>query len=184
MSYCVETKQCKPLPFLALPSFPKFHRFWSWCGENNSTLSLQTPTAQSITVKGNVLKTLNLKNLSLMRELPSSTDFYRALDPPQAACSYEFQCSPLVPHASHFIYTIDSPQYYKDQWKEQRNFLFPVLSFNSYLLSIMCHILCWALDSHQAEIWGEKRKSNRLDVDREVNLLRCNEYSEQMSDYV
>lgn len=125
-----------------------------------------------------------------MRELPLSTDFCRALDPPQAACSYEFQCSPLVLHASHFIYTIDSPQYYKDQCHGRNKeiffmkFLFPVLSFNSYLLSIMCHILCWALGSHQAEIWEGGRKSNRLDVDREVNLLRCNEYSGQMSDYV
>ena len=67
----------------------------------------------------------------------------------------------LILHSSHFIYIIDSPQYYKDQCSGRDEEVFVSCAFSGYLLSTYyVYMYCaghWALTKLISE---GKRKSS------------------------
>lgn len=71
--------------------------------------------------KQNGLKCLHLWDFLLMRELPSSTAFCRALGPPQAARSYAVQPSPLGSPCFSFYPIVSLQSQGSVKWKGQRN---------------------------------------------------------------
>lgn len=145
------------------------------------SLSLQAPAAQSVTITETGLKTLHPHNFSLMRELPSSTAFCRALGPPQAACSYAFQCSSLIPMPLTSFTPQPLPSVTRISAVEgTKKCSFFALSFNSYLLSTYYMPYTVLETGNEVEkipaltklISEGERKRSRQDIDRGVNLLR------------